>query len=134
MQIALVVNRHESCCNSPEDREVFDGFEGAGDTRSFNNDISRNNNFGERIRRETRVKDTECASDSKEEWQPRNKKKADQWKLLWAHPDEKDLLRLALKKGAQAGDVANASDEDIERLRKKAEERKKEDVPDDEEF
>jgi hypothetical protein len=71
---------------------------------------------------------------SKEEWQPRNKKKADQWKILWAHPDEKDLLRLALKKGAQAGDVANASDEDIERLRKKAEERKKEDVPDDEEF
>ena len=69
---------------------------------------------------------------SKDEWQPKNKRKATEWKLLWTHPEKRDLLKKALKKGTDA--VLNADDDDIERLRKKAEERKKKDPAEDDEF
>ncbi len=69
---------------------------------------------------------------SKDEWQPKNKRVATAWKLMWTHPDERELLKKALRKGADA--VLNADDDDIERLRKKAEERKGKDLEEDEEF
>ncbi len=61
---------------------------------------------------------------SKEEQEATTKRSRATWKALWADPEDAELMKEALKRGRT--DFADADEEEMKRLRERAEERKKE--------